>query len=83
MLKVYFQHRIVLVASSSWYYWIMMDGNNELGPRREVVEGSNWTIDGVKMEKLSCGHLLPAGPPRQTQTPGKIYRHCIKCKEEV
>lgn len=43
---------------------------------REVIRG-----DGC-LEELACGHVGPIGPPRQTQTPGVVMRHCTMCKKE-
>lgn len=51
-----------------------------LGPLKELVE--SFVRDGEQLERLSCGHEVPAGPPRQTQTPGKIMRHCIRCPRD-
>jgi len=50
-----------------------------LGPLQELVEGSEREVAGVRLERLGCGHEVPAGLPRQTHTPGKIYRHCSVC----
>lgn len=52
---------------------------HRFGPLRELVEGSGRVEGGRRVERLDCGHIVPAGPPRQTQPPGKIYRHCPHC----
>jgi len=62
--------------------------NQELGPLREVVSWDESPLAGLiqtalgQREVLSCGHSVESGPPRTTQTPGKVYRHCPMCKAE-
>lgn len=50
---------------------------HRFGPLRELVEGSGRVEGGRRVERLECGHIVPAGPPRET--PGKTYRHCPLC----
>lgn len=48
-----------------------------LGPTRALRE--TLERDGVTLERLECGHEIPAGPSRTTQTPGQVYRRCFLC----